>query len=78
VGDKLPVKARLVRANNQWGMKKTPLIKVSLYVEDVFCYTNIYNDFRKGDVYFIALSHFCIGFYPHEYECIKGIGGEKS
>ncbi|PHE96794.1 hypothetical protein COF78_10775 [Bacillus pseudomycoides] len=26
----LPVKARLVRANNQWGMEK-PLIKVSLY-----------------------------------------------
>ncbi|PEN56929.1 hypothetical protein CN540_11860 [Bacillus toyonensis] len=26
-----PVKARLVWANNQWGMKKPPLIKVSLY-----------------------------------------------
>ncbi|QWG47881.1 hypothetical protein EXW31_26265 [Bacillus mycoides] len=23
--------ARLVKANNQWGMNKTPLIKVSLY-----------------------------------------------
>ncbi|PGE07280.1 hypothetical protein COM54_24830, partial [Bacillus toyonensis] len=23
-GDQLPVKARLVKANNQWGMKKTP------------------------------------------------------
>ncbi|PEA54529.1 hypothetical protein CON64_12545 [Bacillus pseudomycoides] len=32
-GGKLPVKARLVRANNQWGMKKKPLIKVSLYHE---------------------------------------------
>jgi len=24
VGDELSVKARLVRANNQWGMEKTP------------------------------------------------------
>jgi len=31
MGDKLPVKPQLVRANNQWRMKKTPLIKVSLY-----------------------------------------------
>ncbi|MBE7097648.1 hypothetical protein FTO65_18315 [Bacillus cereus] len=31
MGDRLPVKARLVRANNQWGMKNPPLIKVSLY-----------------------------------------------
>ncbi|PGZ98463.1 hypothetical protein COE51_11430 [Bacillus pseudomycoides] len=37
MGDKLPVKARLVRANNQWGMKKTPLIKVSLYELVVLC-----------------------------------------
>ncbi|PFJ15791.1 hypothetical protein COI89_11260, partial [Bacillus cereus] len=33
-GRELPVKARLVRAHNQWGMDKTPLIKVSLYL---FC-----------------------------------------
>jgi len=31
VGVGLPVKARLVRANNQWGMDNPPLIKVSLY-----------------------------------------------
>ncbi|MDR4186138.1 hypothetical protein FO521_03140 [Bacillus pseudomycoides] len=29
--EQLPVKARLVRVNNQWGMKKTPLIKVLRY-----------------------------------------------
>ncbi|PED09265.1 hypothetical protein COL30_22305 [Bacillus pseudomycoides] len=28
----LPVKARLVRANNQWRMEKAPLIKVSFYM----------------------------------------------
>ncbi|QWH27337.1 hypothetical protein EXW51_04950 [Bacillus mycoides] len=32
MGGGLPVKARLVKADNQWGMNKTPLIKVSLYV----------------------------------------------
>ncbi|NWK67941.1 hypothetical protein HWX41_02220 [Bacillus paramycoides] len=30
MGDQLPVKARLVKANNQWG-DAPPLIKVSLY-----------------------------------------------
>ncbi|PGE98869.1 hypothetical protein COE80_07420 [Bacillus pseudomycoides] len=32
MGVLLPVKARLVRANNQCGGRKPPLIKVSLYV----------------------------------------------
>ncbi|KEK22901.1 hypothetical protein BAGA_15340 [Bacillus gaemokensis] len=32
MGDQLPLKARLVKANNQWGIKPPPLIKVSLYV----------------------------------------------
>ena len=31
MGDQLPVKARLVKANNQWGMGKPPLIEGSLY-----------------------------------------------
>ena len=31
-GSLAPVKVRLVRANNQWGMNKIPLIKVSLYL----------------------------------------------
>ncbi|MEB9415327.1 hypothetical protein [Bacillus thuringiensis] len=30
-GGGLPVNARLVKANNQWGMNKNLLIKVSLY-----------------------------------------------
>ncbi|PEY28106.1 hypothetical protein CN340_06810 [Bacillus anthracis] len=30
----LPIKARLVRAYNQWGMKNLPLIKVSLYLKN--------------------------------------------
>ncbi|PFB26689.1 hypothetical protein CN388_17070 [Bacillus cereus] len=35
-GNLLPVKARLVRADNQRGMNPPPLIKVSLYVR-VLC-----------------------------------------
>ncbi|HDX9590088.1 TPA: hypothetical protein ROX98_003108 [Bacillus pseudomycoides] len=43
MGDKLPVKARLVRADNQWGMKKFPLIKVSLYKRGNFSeYFNLF------------------------------------
>ncbi|OKA33368.1 hypothetical protein BJR07_20405 [Bacillus cereus] len=34
MGDQLSVNVRLVRADNQWGMNKTPLIIVSLYRED--------------------------------------------
>ncbi|TBX59298.1 hypothetical protein E0M27_05815 [Bacillus mycoides] len=32
MGALLPVNAQLVRADNQWGRNKTPLIKVSLYI----------------------------------------------
>ncbi|PFF02296.1 hypothetical protein CN325_01280 [Bacillus thuringiensis] len=40
-GGLLPLKARLVRANNQWGCP--PLIKVSLYIEtsNSFTYTAV-------------------------------------
>ncbi|WP_142395828.1 hypothetical protein [Bacillus sp. MYb209] len=31
MGEQLPVKVRLVWANNQWGWKRSLLIKVSLY-----------------------------------------------
>ncbi|KAB2390148.1 hypothetical protein F8172_23445 [Bacillus cereus] len=32
VGDLLPINARLVGANNQWGINTSPPIKVSLYI----------------------------------------------
>ncbi|KIV69952.1 hypothetical protein SZ39_3325 [Bacillus mycoides] len=33
MGNPLPVNARLVKANNQWGDGPLPMIKVSLYFE---------------------------------------------
>ncbi|AOY16947.1 hypothetical protein BGI23_17415 [Bacillus sp. ABP14] len=33
--DQLPVKARLVRANNQWGMNKTPTDFIVFYLFDI-------------------------------------------
>ncbi|KEK24110.1 hypothetical protein BAGA_29090 [Bacillus gaemokensis] len=41
------VKARLVKANNQWGVKKTPLIKVSLYVPLYKCKEGLYDLARR-------------------------------